>query len=937
VERPFWERYPLQYRTKDGVSLFSEEVMVTEEHERWLPQEYFPIVAQMTKHPRYNNRRIMDPQIKCFVDEIHLTIESGWGLPKPNQAAAYQSLAKYGKDILPLTDQQVQDCNLAWSYTTLHFGLYMSNARVISYPEAKTHFDMSSSTCPPFNVLYPTKRELFEKDPDMDAFLEQDFVTLAEDPNWTCLGGNSLKEELRTEVKILDNSIRTFIPLGLDANAHGTRLFVDMNEKMYASHLKTASAVGMSPLKGNWDKLYRKLNVFRNGYALDESQYDSSLRVFLMWGCAAFRWNMLADEFKTTANCNRIKTYYRNLINTVIVTPTGALVMKKTGNPSGSVNTITDNTLILYTLLSYAWIRTSRVSGKPEMQSYEAFEEETAKALVGDDNTWTVSDEAHEFFNAISVIDEWKVLGITTTTDSLLPRKAIELDFLSAHTVFIHGVAVPLYERAKLMSSLLYAPKKNLEPSTTLERTAAMLSIGWTDLPFRRFCRELIEWLLFKYDEVCKEDPRWKLAKCQIQVDSTYYKLFLGHSMLLRPQACYMETKERCKKPYKNIMSNVQRKQKAPRRRKPRNVVTVNKVTQPRKTVRQVIVQQKKKSKPRPRGQLAARGSSSNQTTNKRGMTVSQSEYVAEVQVANAPNFNVTTYPVNPGQSVLFPWLSSIARNYEKYEFLSLRFEYKREVSEFATNGQTGKVIMSFDSDASDGPPTLKQQMEDTDPHADAMPCNTFSMVVPKSMLKLTTTNAHYVRTGGLPANADIKTFDLGNLFVATQGVANNVLVGELHVHYTVRLSIPVLLTPGAPLNTSVSMFNQTSGVSLTSTLILSCSWNTTIANGLAINLINPGFSIPVGNYIISYTVFFTGNGTLTQAASNFLKNGNPILNGSNPLFADGPGIGSPDITLNDTLFFVGSVPSDVFTLTVAASFTAGGISAASHIVIWAT
>ena len=145
----------------------------------------------------------------------------------------------------------------------------------------------------------------------------------------------------------------------------------------------------MSPYGGNWDRLYRKLNVFDNGYALDESEYDSSLRSYMMWGCARLRWKMLRAEDRTPANLQRIKVYYRNLINSLVVTAEGVLVFKLTGNPSGSVNTINDNTLILYALLAYAWIRTCGPN-----PNYSEYENNTAKILVGDDNTWTVSDWA---------------------------------------------------------------------------------------------------------------------------------------------------------------------------------------------------------------------------------------------------------------------------------------------------------------------------------------------------------------------------------------------------------------------------------------------------------------------------------------------------------------------------------------------------------------
>jgi hypothetical protein len=133
--------------------------------------------------------------------------------------------------------------------------------------------------------------------------------------------------------------------------------------------------------------------------------------------------------------------------------------------------------------------------------------------------------------------------------------------------------------------------------------------------------------------------------------------------------------------------------------------------------------------------QLTGKGRTRNSTTNRTEMVIEEDEYIAEVTPSNEPNFANVAYSVNPGQVATFPWLSTIAKNFEKYEFEYLEFYYKREVSEYASNGQTGKVILSFETDASDAPPTTKTQIEATDPHEDAMPCENFSLKVPESML----------------------------------------------------------------------------------------------------------------------------------------------------------------------------------------------------------
>ena len=102
-----------------------------------LDENYFPLVGSIRRNPRYTNKRTMDPQLKCFLDEQEIELPPEWSLPTPNALAAYISLAKYAKDILPMDESMVRDMNRAGEYMAQHFGIYMSNSRILSYEEAK--------------------------------------------------------------------------------------------------------------------------------------------------------------------------------------------------------------------------------------------------------------------------------------------------------------------------------------------------------------------------------------------------------------------------------------------------------------------------------------------------------------------------------------------------------------------------------------------------------------------------------------------------------------------------------------------------------------------------------------------------------------------------------------------------------------------------------
>lgn len=318
--------------------------------------------------------------------------------------------------------------------------------------------------------------------------------------------------------------------------------------------------------------------------------------------------------------------------------------------------------------------------------------------------------------------------------------------------------------------------------------------------------------------------------------------------------------------------------------------------------------------------------------TTKRDMVIEESEFIGAVTVANQPNFNVKAFPINPGQSATFPWLSTIAKQFERFQFEALSFVFKKEVSEFNTAGAAGKVIMSIDFDAGDAPPATKQQMEDSIPHADAMPSQSFSLPVHPSDLSAQNTLGRYVRTGGLPGAADIKTYDVGNLFVATQGIPSNVEIGELHVAYRVRLIKPVLENlVGAPANNQVSVFADASAQAIVSNTPIDLPVATVITNGLVI--VNTAGSMvpPPGNYLLDYTLQAADSiAEQLVVTADFRKNGASIFGASIeiPTSAFDSGAGNVKSTLTGTMFVTAN-GTDAFTCHPTLIGAAGTLTAA--------
>jgi hypothetical protein len=301
-----------------------------------------------------------------------------------------------------------------------------------------------------------------------------------------------------------------------------------------------------------------------------------------------------------------------------------------------------------------------------------------------------------------------------------------------------------------------------------------------------------------------------------------------------------------------------------------------------------------------------------------------EDEFISAVTVANQPNFNLASYPINPGQASTFPWLSKEAAQWEKYTFEMLEFYYKREVSEFATAGQQGKVIMSVDYDASDSPPSSKQQMEDTDPHVDNMPCENNRLRLNRRDMHGLVNLPKYVRIGGLPGSTDIKTYDVGNLFVATQGIPSNTEVGELRVRYRVKFEIPVLESvTTAPANNQVALFKglnaQTNGVPTIQPLAV------TVYNGIGAVDTAGSIVLPAGNYTVDVNVTGSSASTITSVTMDLFKNGASLDGAGWPSVWVGPAT-TLDVNISK-IAFIQSNGTDAYTIVVTVNGTTPNVA----------
>jgi len=167
-----------------------------------------------------------------------------------------------------------------------------------------------------------------------------------------------------------------------------------------------------------------------------------------------------------------------------------------------------------------------------------------------------------------------------------------------------------------------------------------------------------------------------------------------------------------------------------------------------------------------------------------RGIIIRHREFVE--RLTGSDNFAWDGFSINPGLEAYFPWLSAIASRYERYRFKKLAFEFVPAVSA----STTGRVVLGIDFDPADAGPEDYAQVVSYHLTCAGPVWNPLKVEV--SMKELANEPARFNRYGVLATNLDVKTYDLGNLYMCTQDfITDGGAAGDIFVDYEVEFLIP--------------------------------------------------------------------------------------------------------------------------------------------------
>jgi hypothetical protein len=153
--------------------------------------------------------------------------------------------------------------------------------------------------------------------------------------------------------------------------------------------------------------------------------------------------------------------------------------------------------------------------------------------------------------------------------------------------------------------------------------------------------------------------------------------------------------------------------------------------------------------------------------------------------------FTNRPFALNPWDANTFPWLSTVAKNYQQYRIHGMIFEFRPLITDFVTSGAPGVVVFATNYNSADPVFRSKVEMENSEYAVSVKPTQNLIHAIECSAAETSITKL-YVRNSAVPSGQDPRLYDLGLTQLASQG--NPVqLIGELWVSYCVEFFKPVL------------------------------------------------------------------------------------------------------------------------------------------------
>lgn len=216
-----------------------------------------------------------------------------------------------------------------------------------------------------------------------------------------------LKDERRPREKVLAGKTRVFTVLPMHLNIVIRQYFMDGIVAIRRNRIRNGTGVGLNVWSNEWEYMYKYLAEISttNCGDGDFGNLDGTLMDKILW--EVFE---VIDRMYDDTNTEIRKALWMQLVYCVRYYR-GAAYQCTHSLPSGIFGTSDFGSTYLLIAFRYIWLKIA----PRNLRTMKAFNEHVRLMTYGDDNVWSISDVAKEFWNMQVLTDEFTKLGMQYT------------------------------------------------------------------------------------------------------------------------------------------------------------------------------------------------------------------------------------------------------------------------------------------------------------------------------------------------------------------------------------------------------------------------------------------------------------------------------------------------------------------------------------------
>lgn len=248
-------------------------------------------------------------------------------------------------DFENLYPEETRFADIAWMR---HFN-YLADTRVIHMTATTKNLD--STPAYPKMCDYSTEREYIE-DYGWAPYIRE-FSRIDRGAKPRVLWYLFMKKEVIKQSKIDDGDIRQILCSDPIYARIGACLEQHQNALMKQETETSSGQCGWSPFAGGFQQRIRRLEREGNKYIeIDWTRFDGTIPPRLFKRIKMLRWRLI-NKTQRERYKHVHKWYVREMMDRMVLLPSGEVTRQKRGNPSGQISTTMDNNMVNYWLQAF--------------------------------------------------------------------------------------------------------------------------------------------------------------------------------------------------------------------------------------------------------------------------------------------------------------------------------------------------------------------------------------------------------------------------------------------------------------------------------------------------------------------------------------------------------------------------------------------------------